>query len=317
MMIESLESLITTVRAAPSCRPTSRTRRPSGPEVHIVLQPDPAPARKIDARLHRHHRVQPAAGPRRSAPSRGASCTSSPSPCPSDARTHSPNPRAAMTSRASASASRPVMPARSARSARSLRRLDQRVDRRAAARRPVAPTTTVRVRSAQYPSTWAPKSSSSHSPARHRRSLVRACGSAERGPDATMVGNGCHSLPRRRRARLQRRADLQLGLPRPDARQHLRQGLLGQLGRRPDRRDFLRRLDRPLSAPPDRWSAPPAPRVRPASRSRVPNRQRLSPRCPEPPTAGASTLPSRSQTLRLIDLHRCRSRPTSAGACAA
>ena len=29
---------------------------------------------------------------------------------------------------------------------------------------------------------------------------MRAWGSAERGPDATIVGKGCHSLPRRRRA---------------------------------------------------------------------------------------------------------------------
>src|ERR1043166_6143818 len=58
-----------------------------------------------------------------------------------------------------------------------------------------APTTTVRVTSAQYPSTTAPKSSSSHSPAATVRALVLACGSALRGPLATIVGNGWPSLP--------------------------------------------------------------------------------------------------------------------------
>src|SRR5207245_2457961 len=44
--------------------------------------------------------------------SRGASCTSSPSPCPSECPNASPRPRAAIGSRASASASRPLIPAR-------------------------------------------------------------------------------------------------------------------------------------------------------------------------------------------------------------
>ena len=49
------------------------------------------------------------------------------------------------------------------------------------------------------------------------RWLVRAWGRRTAGPDATMVGNGCHSLPRRRRARLQVCPDLEFGLAHPNA----------------------------------------------------------------------------------------------------
>ena len=43
-----------------------------------------------------------------------------------------------------------------------------------------------------------------------------------------MVGNGCHSLPRRRSARLERGADLSLGLAHANRRQHLGQRFLRQ-----------------------------------------------------------------------------------------
>src|SRR6266550_3080973 len=84
--------------------------------------------------------------------SRGASCTSSPSPCPSEWPNASPNPRAAIGSRASASASRPLMPARTPARARccASRTNPYNTRWRSVAR---APTTTVRVMSAQYPST--------------------------------------------------------------------------------------------------------------------------------------------------------------------
>src|SRR5882762_5889765 len=131
--------------------------------------------------------------------SRGASCTSSPNPCPVECPKASPKPRASIGSRASASASRPGIPARTPSRARRCAPATRSYNACCAsvAR---APTTTVRVMSAQYPSTTAPKSSSSHSPAATVRRLVCACGRALRGPDATMAGNGCPSLPKRRRA---------------------------------------------------------------------------------------------------------------------
>src|SRR5258705_7435249 len=126
--------------------------------------------------------------------SRGASCTSRPTPCPVECPNAAPNPRASIGSRANASASRPVMPARTPSRARRCASCTNPYSARcdSSAR---APTTTVRVTSAQYPSTTAPKSSSSQSPAATVRVLVCACGSALRGPLATMVGNGCASLP--------------------------------------------------------------------------------------------------------------------------
>src|SRR6266850_299672 len=80
--------------------------------------------------------------------SRGASCTSNPSPCPSEWPNASPNPRAVIGSRASASASRPVMPARTPPRARCCASQTNRYSTRwrSVAR---APTTTVRVMSAQ------------------------------------------------------------------------------------------------------------------------------------------------------------------------
>src|SRR5689334_9759042 len=131
--------------------------------------------------------------------SRGASCTSSPNPWPSEWPNASPKPRAAIGSRARASASRPLIPARTPARARRCApcTTSYRASWRSLAR---APTTTVRVMSAQYPSTCAPKSSNSHSPVATVRPLDRACGSALRGPEATMVENGCPSLPSCRRA---------------------------------------------------------------------------------------------------------------------
>src|SRR3989449_681192 len=80
--------------------------------------------------------------------SRGASCTSSPMPWPSEWPNASPNPRAAITSRASASASRPAMPARTpARARRCASSTSAYSVRCCSVAR--APTTTVRVMSAQ------------------------------------------------------------------------------------------------------------------------------------------------------------------------
>src|SRR3989454_3103397 len=80
--------------------------------------------------------------------SRGASCTSSPSPCPRECPKASPNPPASISSRASASASRPVMPARTPSRARSCApRTSSYCARCRSLARP--PTTTVRVTSAQ------------------------------------------------------------------------------------------------------------------------------------------------------------------------
>ena len=108
------------------------------------------------------------------------------------------------------------------------------------------PTTTVRVRSAQYPSTCAPKSSSSQSPAAIVRAArpgvgqrrPRAAGDDGRETDATRC-------PRRRSAASSAAAIVELGLPHPDGRQHLRQRLLRELRGGADRRHLLRRLDRP------------------------------------------------------------------------
>src|SRR5882672_6985237 len=130
---------------------------------------------------------------------RGASCTSSPNPWPVECPNASPKPRASIGSRASASASRPGIPARTPSRARRCA-LATRSYKARCASLAFAPTTTVRVMSAQYPSTTAPKSSSSHSPTATVRLLVCACGSALRGPDATIAGNGCASLPNRRSA---------------------------------------------------------------------------------------------------------------------
>src|SRR6267143_1260169 len=104
---------------------------------------------------------------------RGASCTSSPNPWPVECPNASPKPRASIGSRASASASRPGIPARTPSRARRCAPATRSYKARCAsvAR---APTTTVRVMSAQYPSTTAPKSSSSHSPAATVRRLVCA-----------------------------------------------------------------------------------------------------------------------------------------------
>src|SRR6266566_2786885 len=79
---------------------------------------------------------------------RGASCTSSPSPWPRECPNASPNPRAAIGSRARASASRPLMPARTPARARccASRTNPYNTCCRSVAR---APTTTVRVMSAQ------------------------------------------------------------------------------------------------------------------------------------------------------------------------
>src|SRR5437667_8823689 len=80
--------------------------------------------------------------------SRGASCTSRPSPCPVEWPNAAPKPRASIRSRASASASRPLMPARTPSRARRCasctRPYNARCDSSAR-----APTTTVRVTSAQ------------------------------------------------------------------------------------------------------------------------------------------------------------------------
>ena len=55
-MIEQSQSIYTS--STSSVRPSDSRTGPSGPEVDVVLQPHPAPARKIDPRLDRHHRVQ-------------------------------------------------------------------------------------------------------------------------------------------------------------------------------------------------------------------------------------------------------------------
>src|SRR6266511_1016819 len=80
--------------------------------------------------------------------SRGASCTSSPRPWPSEWPNASPKPRAAIGSRASASASRPLSPARTPARARCCASYTSPYSARC---RSVAcpPTTTVRVMSAQ------------------------------------------------------------------------------------------------------------------------------------------------------------------------
>src|SRR2546430_4635332 len=79
---------------------------------------------------------------------RGASCTSSPSPWPSECPNASPKPRAVIGSRASASASRPLIPARTP--PRALRCASYTTPYSARCRSLArAPTTTVRVMSAQ------------------------------------------------------------------------------------------------------------------------------------------------------------------------
>ena len=62
------------------------------------------------------------------------------------------------------------------------------------------PTETVRVRSEQYPSKTPPKSSTTRSPSTNLRSPARWCGSAELGPEATMVSNAGRSYPAARSA---------------------------------------------------------------------------------------------------------------------
>ena len=82
-----------------------------------------------------------------------------------------------------------------------------------------------------------------------------------------MVGKGCHSLPRRRRARFERRADLELGLPDPNTAAALPPARPGPAPRRPESPPPPRATSRPADARPDRSSAPPRPGSAPPTRS--------------------------------------------------
>jgi len=153
--------------------------------MNIVLQPDAAPARKIDPRLHRDYR---AGGQRASAvrARRGASWTSSPIPWPSEWPNASSYPAPAMTSRANASACAPVRPGPDRLASDALRPLHDLVDlplpgiRRGADDHRTGQIGTVALE-------LGAESSRSHSPFPIARAVERACGRALRGPEATMV----------------------------------------------------------------------------------------------------------------------------------
>ena len=113
-----------------------------------VLDPHAAAAGQVDARLDGH---DVARRPARSSPvraSRGASWTSSPTPCPSPWPKCSPWPAASMMSRATASTSRPVGPGRTASSAATCAAQHERVDLGEVVRR-ASPVAQVRVQSEQ------------------------------------------------------------------------------------------------------------------------------------------------------------------------
>ena len=86
---------------------------------HEVLDPDPAQALEVDARLDRGD-VAGRSVSLDSRERRGASCTSSPTPWPRPWPKFSPKPAASILSRAAASASTPVTPGPRRREARQL-----------------------------------------------------------------------------------------------------------------------------------------------------------------------------------------------------
>ena len=96
--------------------------------------------------------------------------------------------------------------------------------------------------------------------------------------------------------RLERRGDVLFGPPRPNERQDLRQGVLGQVGRGPDCRDLLARLDHSQAAPPGRSSSRLA---RASDPTTVARREPLALSLYAQAAVGsdARTFPNRSQTL--------------------
>ena len=149
-----------------------------------VLDPDAADAREVDARLERDD----VAGLERLArlrPEPGASWTSRPTPWPSPWPKCSPKPAASITSRAAASASRPL-DARPDLLERGELRLEADVvrARSSSGRSPVA---NVRVQSERSRRRRRPRRRRRACPGRDRASPGSACGLAPFAPAATIV----------------------------------------------------------------------------------------------------------------------------------
>ena len=190
--------------------------RPLRPQVDIVLDAHATPPRTVDPWLDRHHRSfaptrrppsATAAAPRAPRdPGRGRGCARTlprirGAQCSHERPRRHPGPAC----RRALATPRPRWP-----------HVQRRRPR--AARRSRPPMTTVRVTSAQYPPTTAPKSSRRKSPLATSRREVAACGSADRGPDATIDANGNPSAAFVSQRLLEEPGDLQLGHARPNLR---------------------------------------------------------------------------------------------------
>src|SRR5260221_5212474 len=127
---------------------------------------------------------------------RGSSCTSNPKPCPVLCTKYWSNPYAASTFLAAASTSPHVRPLAivsiAADCASSTAWYHKRIFAGA------LPTYTVRVMSLQYFPSIAPRSSTTNSFFLKRLAVGRACGSAARDPNATMLSNAAPDAPRLR-----------------------------------------------------------------------------------------------------------------------
>ena len=214
-------------------------------QVHIVLQPDSAPARKIDSRLHRDHRAR---GQRRFG--RGGKPRRLVHFQPQAVAERVAERLAKSPSRDHFAGEGIGLPARSCRhaappSARVLGRPDEVVDgslplvgagahyHGAGEVGTVAVDLGAEIEQQPLPGAQPPV-------ARARVGQRRARARRRRSS-----GNGCHSLPRRRSADSSAAAISCSVCPTRIAGQHLRQRLLREVGRRPDGGHFLRRLDRP------------------------------------------------------------------------